>query len=46
MHWARWGDPAEAAPLPEAARGLVELAFGPAVEHPTTPLAEGLAQGS
>ncbi|CAN5471618.1 FAD-binding oxidoreductase [soil metagenome] len=38
MHWARWGDPAEAAPLPEAARGLVELAFGPAVDHPTTPL--------
>ena len=24
----RWGDPAAAAPLPEAARGLVELAFG------------------
>jgi alkyldihydroxyacetonephosphate synthase len=40
MHWARWGDPAEAAPLPEAARGLVELAFGPVVEHPTTPLAD------
>ncbi len=40
MHWARWGDPAEAAPLPEAARGLVELAFGPVVEHPTTPLDE------
>ena len=40
MHWARWGDPAEAGPLPDAARGLVELAFGPAVEHPTTPLAE------
>ncbi len=38
MHWARWGDPAEAAPLPEAARGLVEMAFGPAQEHPTTPL--------
>ncbi len=40
MHWARWGDPAEAAPLPEAARGLVELAFGPAEERPTTPLAD------
>jgi alkyldihydroxyacetonephosphate synthase len=38
MHWARWGDPAEAAPLPEAARGLVELAFGPATEQPTVPL--------
>ena len=50
MHWARWGDPAEAAPLPEAARGLVEMAFGPATEHPTTPLdqvrlpAPGLAE--
>ena len=40
MHWARWGDPAAEAPLPEAARGLVELAFGPAEEHPTVPLAE------
>jgi alkyldihydroxyacetonephosphate synthase len=38
MHWSRWGDPAEEAPLPEAARGLVELAFGPAVERPRTPL--------
>jgi alkyldihydroxyacetonephosphate synthase len=38
MHWSRWGDPAEAAPLPEAARGLVELAFGPAVDHPSTRL--------
>ncbi len=41
MHWARWGDPAAADhPLPDAARDLVELAFGPAVEHPTTPLAD------
>ena len=40
MHWARWGDPAEAHPLSEAARGLVELAFGPAVEHPTTALSD------
>ncbi|MGN6576300.1 MAG: FAD-binding oxidoreductase [Nocardioides sp.] len=38
MHWARWGDPAEAAPLPENARGLVGLAFGPATEQPTVPL--------
>jgi alkyldihydroxyacetonephosphate synthase len=28
MHPQRWGDPAAASPLPEAARGLVELAFG------------------
>ncbi len=40
MHWARWGDPAEAAPLPDAARALVEMAFGPAVDHPTAPLAD------
>ena len=38
MHWARWGDPAEAQPLPEAARGLVEMAFGPAEEHAVTAL--------
>jgi alkyldihydroxyacetonephosphate synthase len=40
MHWARWGDPAEAHPLSEAARGLVELAFGPAAEQPTTALSD------
>jgi alkyldihydroxyacetonephosphate synthase len=40
MHWARWGDPAEAKPLPDAARGLVELAFGPAVPQETVPLAD------
>ncbi|WP_344305665.1 FAD-binding oxidoreductase [Nocardioides bigeumensis] len=28
MHPTRWGDPAGAAPLPEPARALVELAFG------------------
>ena len=28
MHPQRWGDPAAAAALPDAARGLVELAFG------------------
>ena len=41
MHPSRWGDPAAAAPLPEAARGLIEMAFGiderPAVESPTLP---------
>ncbi len=35
MHPTRWGDPAAAGPLPEAARGLVELAFGPPA--PTVP---------
>ncbi len=34
MHWSRWGDPELAGPLPEAARGLVEAAFGPAEPHP------------
>lgn len=38
MHWARWGDPAQAGPLPEGARGLVELAFGPARDQQTVPL--------
>ncbi len=41
MHPSRWGDPAAAAPLPEATRGLVELAFGvrdtPAVDDVTVP---------
>ena len=41
MHPTRWGDPAAATPLPEAARGLVEAVFGiaerPAVEHPDLP---------
>src|ERR1700754_606953 len=43
MHPTRWGDPAAAMPLPEAARGLVELAFGledrPAVDDPALPAA-------
>src|SRR4051812_49571450 len=40
MHWARWGDPAQAAPLSDDARGLVELAFGGSTARPTTPLAD------
>ncbi len=40
MHWARWGDPAEAGPLPESARGLVEMAFGPATDRPVAALDE------
>ncbi len=35
MHWARWGDPDRASALPEAARGLVELAFGLTPQTPT-----------
>jgi alkyldihydroxyacetonephosphate synthase len=38
MHPSRWGDPARAQPLPDEARGLVEMVFGtddrPAVEAP------------
>ncbi len=41
MHPQRWGDPAAATPLPEAARGLIELVFGlderPAVEPSALP---------
>ena len=41
MHPSRWGDPAAAAPLPDATRGLVELAFGihesPAVSSVSLP---------
>jgi alkyldihydroxyacetonephosphate synthase len=29
QHWSRWGDPAQASPLSESTRALVELAFGP-----------------
>src|SRR6478735_12083362 len=41
MHPSRWGDPARAAALPDATRGLVEMVFGvddrPAVDDPTLP---------
>ncbi|MEI5673538.1 MULTISPECIES: FAD-binding oxidoreductase [unclassified Nocardioides] len=41
MHPSRWGDPAQAAPLPDAARDLVELVFGltdrPAVAEVVVP---------
>ena len=41
MHPSRWGDPALAGPLPEAARGLLEMAFAledrSAVATPTLP---------
>lgn len=41
MHPSRWGDPARAAALPEATRGLVEMVFGlddrPAVAEPKPP---------
>jgi alkyldihydroxyacetonephosphate synthase len=40
MHWARWGDPAGAAPLSDDALALVELAFGGSTPRPTTPLAD------
>ncbi|WP_240617242.1 FAD-binding oxidoreductase [Nocardioides speluncae] len=34
MHPSRWGDPTAATPLPDSARGLVELAFGALTEQP------------
>ena len=41
MHPSRWGDPAAAAPLPDATRGLVELALGvrdtPAIDRTPVP---------
>jgi len=41
MHPSRWGDPAAATDLPDAARGLIEMAFGieerPAVAEVTLP---------
>lgn len=39
MHWARWGDPAQAGPLPEAAAGLIDAVFGTAPQ-PTVELAD------
>jgi len=38
MHWSRWGDPDLAQPLPQSARDLVEMAFGPPEEHALTAL--------
>ncbi len=53
MHWSRWGDPAEAGPLPESAFALVDAFIGtsdtPAVDPSevrlSPPLAEGLLAG-
>jgi alkyldihydroxyacetonephosphate synthase len=47
MHWSRWGDPAEAAPLSESAFGLVDAFLGttdtPAVDPATVRLSAPLA---
>ena len=50
MHWSRWGDPAEAGPLPESTRALVDAFLGtrdtpaddPADVHLSEPLDAGL----
>ncbi len=50
MHWSRWGDPAQAGPLPESAFALVDAFIGtretPAVDEAdvqlSTPLADDL----
>ena len=34
MHWARWGDPRRAHPLPAMVRELVESFLGPVEERP------------
>lgn len=47
MHWSRWGDPAEAGPLPESTRALVDSFIGtretPAVALTDVRLSEPLA---
>jgi alkyldihydroxyacetonephosphate synthase len=46
MHWSRWGDPAQAGPLPESARALVDAFLGtsdtPAVSAQDVQLSEPL----
>ena len=42
MHPTRWGDPAQAAALPDSARALVELFF-PVTEAPADVSASGTA---
>ena len=48
MHWSRWGDPAEAGPLPESARALVDAFLGttetPAVDPAQVRLSDPLAE--
>src|SRR3954453_15411377 len=47
MHWSRWGDPAQAGPLPESAFALVDAFLGtsqtPAVDPADVRLSEPLA---
>src|SRR6476659_5943487 len=47
MHWSRWGDPAQAGPLPESAFALVDAFIGtsdtPAVDPADVRLSEPLA---
>src|SRR5689334_11255036 len=48
MHWSRWGDPAQAGPLPQSARDLVDAFLGtsdtPAVAPDEVVLSEPLAE--
>jgi alkyldihydroxyacetonephosphate synthase len=48
MHWSRWGDPAEAAPLPQSAFDLVDAFIGttdtPAVDPADVQLSAPLAE--
>jgi alkyldihydroxyacetonephosphate synthase len=34
MHWARWGDPAKAHPVPDSMRELIEAFLGPVEDRP------------
>ncbi len=40
MHWARWGDPAEAHAVPAPMRELIEAFLGPVQERPSVTLEE------
>jgi len=40
MHWARWGDPAQAQPVSEGMRDLVEAFLGTLEDRPAVPRAE------
>src|SRR6478672_1631528 len=48
MHWSRWGDPAQAGPLPQSALDLVDAFIRtsdtPAVDPPDVRLSEPLAE--
>lgn len=44
MHWSRWGDPAQARPLPDEARSLVDAFVGTRAVRTVTPEAVALSE--